>query len=153
MMGYEVRRGKRRPPVCKGKQILHSLTSCCMGCRIGHPCTNVKKQHDTIEVYRSFHSDSRTPRTLFEGCFAAFENLAHLPPNVGIFQTTALIGYCRQGAGAMWAAFGDDDLVCVGIDDQVGIMRDNDNLTAGFGLSEASTNSSKIDFGSRFSSG
>jgi hypothetical protein len=37
----------------------------------------------------------------------------------------------------MRAARGHDDLICVGVDDQVGVMGDDDDLSALFGASEA----------------
>jgi len=53
----------------------------------------------------------------------------------------------------MRAGFRHDDLVSVGVDDEGGVVGDDDDLALAFGRDKERTSSSKRISGSRFSSG
>ena len=58
--------------------------------------------------------------------------------NIRVLQAAAVVSDFGQLAGAVRAARGDDDLVCIGVDDQVRVMRNDDDLPAQLGMAEES---------------
>ena len=50
--------------------------------------------------------------------------------DVCVLERTARISNLRQLAGMELAAFGDNDLVCIGVHDEIGIVGDDDDLAA-----------------------
>ena len=75
-------------------------------------------------------SEPQATGPLPEGPLPALENLAHLRANGLILKSASLVRKLGQLTGAMRTAVGDDDLVGVGVHNEVRIVRDDDDLTA-----------------------
>lgn len=80
---------------------------------------------------------AKSLRALLESMFAAFENVTDAGTNVRVFETTRDIGNLGQLAGPMRAARCYDHLIGVRIDDEISVVRDDDDLAPLLGASEA----------------
>ena len=76
----------------------------------------------------AFKSHTQTPGTLSECVFAAFKDVADGFAHLRILKSASLIGNAWQSAVSMRPGISDDDLVGVGIDDEVGIVGHHDYL-------------------------
>jgi hypothetical protein len=60
--------------------------------------------------------------------FAAFENVADGSADLRIFEPAGPICDRRQLSVRMWSGLRDDDLVCVGINNEISVVGDPDHL-------------------------
>ena len=81
----------------------------------------------------ALQSDPETPRAVPEGQLAAFEDVADQGANRPFVQTAGVVADGRQPTGARRPHFRDDDLVRVRVDDEIGVVRDYDDLPASLG--------------------
>ena len=84
----------------------------------------------------SRHGDAKPLRTLQERGLATFKNVADLESDDGILEPTALIVKLWRGIASELCAGSHDDLVHVGIHHEVGVVGDDDYLTALASISE-----------------
>ncbi len=68
---------------------------------------------------RLLQLNAQAPGALAESRFATFKDFANQPPDRRVLEAAALIGDFRQAAWAVGAAGRDDDLVSVGVDDEI----------------------------------
>ncbi len=83
-----------------------------------------------------WESDPEPPRAFGKGRFTTLQNLANRRSDGGILQSTALIGENRQLSLPLFPAARHYDLIGVRVDDQIGIVRDDDDLPADLRLLE-----------------
>ena len=76
----------------------------------------------------ALQTNSETASPLLEGTFAALKDVADSFSNVTTLEAAGEIGYRRQFARSMRAYLGNDDLVGVRVDNQIGIVGDYDYL-------------------------
>ena len=76
-------------------------------------------------------ADTKPPGALAEGGFAALKDVADGLTDAR-FPPACHVADWRQAARRVRASFRHDDLVRVGVDDQVGVVRDHDHLTFRF---------------------
>src|SRR5688572_22272142 len=79
---------------------------------------------------------AQSPSALAEGVFSTFQYLADRRANGGIFETSGRVGDGRQAPILMRAGVGDDDLVGVGVDHKIRIVRHHDDLSLCLGRDE-----------------
>jgi len=65
----------------------------------------------------ALNTNTKSTRSLPEGRFAAFEDIANVFADCGILKTTRFIGDFRKEARSMRPTMGDDHLIRVGIHD------------------------------------
>lgn len=68
-----------------------------------------------------------------EGLFAALQNVANRLANSSVLKTARSVFEWGQPTSRMRTGVGDNDLVRIGVDDEVGIVRDHDYLAFGLG--------------------
>src|SRR6185436_277274 len=81
--------------------------------------------------------NSQTSCTLGEGLLPTLKNLADLTANLGILQAAPLVGDLRKIVPAVWPGAGDDYLIGVGVDNEIGVVGDDDHLAAAPRFAEA----------------
>lgn len=81
-------------------------------------------------------ADAKPPCSFAEGVLAAFQDLADAFSNGRVLQAARHVADLRQAARLTWPGFRNDDLICVRVDDEVGIVRDHDHLALGLGSNE-----------------
>jgi hypothetical protein len=74
--------------------------------------------------------------TIFKGSSSAFEDVAHCATDLGVFQGTALIFESRHEASERWSRSGDDHLVSIGVDDEVRVVGNDDDLASRSGFAK-----------------
>ena len=72
----------------------------------------------------------KPPRPFAERCLSALEDLADGLANRRILKAPGFIGELRQPTDLQLAAVGDDDLIYIGVHDEVCVMGDHDDLSA-----------------------
>lgn len=82
-------------------------------------------------------ANPQTPRALSEGLLASLKDLANLPTDIRILKSSTLVVNLGEIARAMRPRRCDDDLIGVGVNDQVGVVSDDYHLPAHAGFSEA----------------
>lgn len=66
---------------------------------------------------------------LNERPLTALKDLADLLPDLGVLEAATSVGDFWQIIGPVGAGAGGDDLIGIGVDDEVGVMGDDDDLT------------------------
>jgi len=92
-------------------------------------------------------------RPLPKRTFPAFEDIADCFPDAGVFKTARRIGDWREVAGSVRPRAGHDDLIGIRVHHEIRVVCHQNNLPSALRSKNNPTNSSKIDLGSRFSSG
>ena len=83
----------------------------------------------------------------------AFKDLADVLSDDWVLKATADIGHLRQPSRPVCAGVGDDDLVGIGVHDEVRVVGHDDDLAPVSGLDESADKLVEDRLGSRFSSG
>src|ERR1700682_4861999 len=78
----------------------------------------------------SLDPHSKSFCALLECSFPTFQNLANLSSNRRILTSPTLVGKLGKIAGAMRATFSNDHLVRIRVHNEIGVMRNDDDLPA-----------------------
>ena len=80
--------------------------------------------------------ETKAPRTFFKSTLASFEDLANLVANGWIFEPSTGVSNLGQLARAVRANTRDDDLIHVGVNDEIRVVCHDDDLPSGASGSE-----------------
>lgn len=84
----------------------------------------------------SFQPHAQPTRSLLECGFASLEDVANCLPNLCVLEAAGSIRNWWQSAVWMRPSFGNDDLIRIGVDHEIRIVRDYDHLAVLLGLDE-----------------
>jgi len=76
----------------------------------------------------SLQPNAETACTLAEGLFTPFQDVTDAAPDACVFKTASYVSERWNAAPIRWTRRRHDDLVGVGVDDQIGVVSDHDDL-------------------------
>ncbi|MCW0197147.1 MAG: hypothetical protein OJI97_03275 [Sphingopyxis sp.] len=84
----------------------------------------------------TLQADTKAPCALAKRMFPALENVADHLADRRVLEAAARIGDLGQAIPRMRTGRCNDDLIGIGVDHEIGVMRDDDDLALGLGLEE-----------------
>jgi len=81
-------------------------------------------------------SQAKPSGTLPKRFTPTFQDITYQIANLGYFETAGDVGNRRQLAGRVRPCLRNDDLIRIGIDDKIRVVRHQDDLTLGFRSTE-----------------